>query len=246
MLKRTEGIVLRNRPYLEADLIVTYLTKDFGVIDLFAKSPRKVGSRFGSSLEPLTYAKISLYGKEQSNLPRLTQSDIIRPFHGLRESIQTFLRVSEILELTLKVLPVHEANRQVFALLLNTLELLEEKYEPLYITFYKIKLLLMTGFAPQLHRCLRCGGSTERFYLSEGAALCSNCADGNNKYILFDQPVRRLYNYLVRIRPTVLKRLRISRELLSGLEELIDSHINYTVVDRMNTKEFVLQAEGRG
>ncbi len=58
MLKRTEGIVLRTIPFGEADLIVTYLTPDFGIIKLFAKSPRKTKSRFGSSLEPLSLVKV--------------------------------------------------------------------------------------------------------------------------------------------------------------------------------------------
>ena len=80
MLQRTEGIVLRTFPFGEADLIVTYLTPDFGLIKLFAKSPRKFKSRFGSSLEPLTHSKISFWGKEDAPLPKLTQSDIMQPF----------------------------------------------------------------------------------------------------------------------------------------------------------------------
>ena len=48
MLRRTEGIVLRTFPFGEADLIVTFLTADFGLIKVFAKSPRKIKSRFGS------------------------------------------------------------------------------------------------------------------------------------------------------------------------------------------------------
>ena len=56
MLQRTEGIVLKTNPFGEADLIVTYLTRDYGILKTFAKSPRKIKSRFGSSLEPLTYS----------------------------------------------------------------------------------------------------------------------------------------------------------------------------------------------
>jgi len=63
MLKRTEGIVLKTNPFGEADLIVTCLSKDYGILKTFAKSPRKIKSRFGSSLEPLTHSKISFWGK---------------------------------------------------------------------------------------------------------------------------------------------------------------------------------------
>ena len=79
MLHRTEGIVLKGAPYGEADLIVAFLTLDFGLMSAFAKSPRKTKSRFGSSLEPLTHSKIAFWGKEDSKLPRLTQADIIEP-----------------------------------------------------------------------------------------------------------------------------------------------------------------------
>ncbi len=95
MLKRTEGIVLRTIPFGEADLIVTYLTPDFGIIKLFAKSPRKIKSRFGSSLEPLTHSKIAFWGKEDTALPRLTQSDILHPFHSIRDSLDCFSKVND-------------------------------------------------------------------------------------------------------------------------------------------------------
>ena len=105
MLHRTEGIVLKNAPYGEADLFVTFLTLDFGIINAFAKSPRKVKSRFGSSLEPLTHSRLSFWGRENSRLPRLTQSDIITPFQDLREDLQCMLRLTSVLELTLDFLP---------------------------------------------------------------------------------------------------------------------------------------------
>ena len=109
MLQRTEGVVLRNIVFGEADLIVTYLTPDFGLLKLFAKSPRKIKSRFGSSLEPLTRTRISFWGKEDTALPRLTQSDIIHPFHLIRDTLNCFLKVLEIIELTIYVV-IHDGN----------------------------------------------------------------------------------------------------------------------------------------
>ncbi|MEW6419371.1 MAG: DNA repair protein RecO [Nitrospirota bacterium] len=125
MLHRTEGIVLRTFPFGEADLIVTYLTPDLGRLKLFAKSPRKIKSRFGSSLEPLTHSRISFWGKEDANLPRLTQSDIIRPFQSLRDNLHCFLKVQEIIELTLSFLPERDINKKAYYLLLKTLHDIE-------------------------------------------------------------------------------------------------------------------------
>ena len=126
MLQRTEGIVLRTIPFGEADLIITCITPDFGLIKLFAKSPRKIKSRFGSSLEPLTHSRIAFWGKENTALPRLTQSDIIHSFQSIRDNLYCFLKVSEIIELTLCFIPERDVNRKVYSLLLNTLQAIED------------------------------------------------------------------------------------------------------------------------
>ncbi|RJR16241.1 MAG: DNA repair protein RecO, partial [Nitrospiraceae bacterium] len=113
MLIRTEGIVLKTQKYGEADLIVTFLTSDKGIINAFAKSPRKTKSRFGSSLEPLTHAKLSLWGKEQS-LPKITQSDIIEPFHQIRENYNDYVSISKLVEILISLMPSGIPNKRLF------------------------------------------------------------------------------------------------------------------------------------
>ena len=130
MLHRTEGIVLRTIPFGDADLIVFFLTPDLGLLKTFAKSPLKTKSRFGSSLEPLTHSKIAFWGKENAALPRLTQSDIIHPFQSIRDTLNRFLKVSEIIELTLRFIPEREANKRVYSLLLHTLHNIENNPHP--------------------------------------------------------------------------------------------------------------------
>lgn len=239
MLKRTEGIVLRNRPHGDADLIVTYLTSDSGIRSLYARSPRKVGSRFGGSLEPLTYARISFVGKEQARLPRLIQSDIIRPFNTLREDMDSFVRVSEALELTVRLIPEGEPSGRAFRLLLEVLSSLEHTpRNTLLLSFYKVRLLDLTGFAPRVGGCARCGAETERFYPGEGATLCRGCGEGAGGFIELHPSVKRLYGYLLRTGPSTINRLRLTDAVYTGLEGLISSHIGHTVVERLNTREF--------
>lgn len=239
MYTRTEGIVLRNRPHHDADLIVSYLTPDLGIINLYARSPRKIKSRFGSSLEPLTYSKISFFGKENANLPRLTQSDIIIHFNHLRESASLLLKIYEMLELTMKLIPEREPNRAVFSLLLNMLKIFEdEPTNSLSFTYYKIRLLLLTGFAPKIGDCVRCDSAASRFYMRDGATLCNDCTDVPDGFVEVRPPVERLYSYLLKIGPSVLNRLHLTDDTSSDLEGLINSHIRYTVTGRLNTAEY--------
>lgn len=178
MLGRTEGIVLRSRPLGEADLIIEYLTQDFGIRASFAKSPRKIKSRFGGSLEPFTHARITLTGREDQNLPRLTQSDIIRPFHMLREDTAGFTQACGLAGLVLKLLPERESAgaAEVFELLLWALDGLEREPGSAFVPLvFKLRFLALAGYAPSLNGCARCGRQSDTFYPRDGALLCADC-----------------------------------------------------------------------
>jgi len=258
MLRRTEGIVLRTVLFGEADLIVTYLTPDAGLLKVFAKSPRKIKSRFGSSLEPLTHAKISFWGKEDSQLPRLTQSDIIRPFQSLRDDLNCFLRVSEIIEITLCFIPERDVNRRVYSLLLDTLHTIENNPallrqgppeevsrgnagaagKNLVVSSYKVKFLDLVGFAPKLDACGRCGKNGYNFYLSQGAILCEACADNAGSPIKLSAALARFYHHLLTWDTAKIQRIKPADKILTELLCLINTHIKYVLAKPLRTEAF--------
>lgn len=231
MYKRTEGVVLNTRRYSEADLIVTYLSRDYGLLKTFAKSPRKIKSRFGSSLEPLTIATIAFIGKEQKALPKLVQSDIIKSNHPLREDMEVFLKLSECIKLIIHLFPERHPEENLYRTFINTLEYLQ-KGLPLerLIPFLKTKILSIAGHAPELTRCARCGSPSKRFYLSEGSLICKDCSDREGPFIEIDNRVKGLYNFILKSEPQMIERLKVPDSLWTGLEELIQTHINYNIM----------------
>lgn len=56
----TEGIVLRQSPFREADRIYSIFTEELGLISATANGVRKEGSKLRGSLEPFSLSKISL------------------------------------------------------------------------------------------------------------------------------------------------------------------------------------------
>ncbi|MBI5641774.1 MAG: DNA repair protein RecO [Nitrospirae bacterium] len=239
MLQRTEGIVLKTSPFGEADLIVTYLTSDHGIIRTFAKSPRKIKSRFGSSLEPLTCARISFWGREDSALPRLTQSDIIHSFHSIRSTLNCFLRVSEVIELTLNFLPEREASKKVYALLMNTMKVMESECNTgLLLVFYKLRLLEAVGFLPRFSGCGRCGKKGDCFYVSHGTVLCGSCSKGHQPSIRLSPGVVNLYASLLGWSIAKLDRIKPPEAFVSELSAVIDEHVKYITERSLKTKSF--------
>jgi DNA repair protein RecO (recombination protein O) len=243
MLRRSEAIVLRTTPFSEADLIVTILTLEYGLIKAFAKSPRKTKSRFGSSLEPLTYSRLAFWGREDADLPRLTQSDIIIPFQSVRERIGCFFRVTEMVELTLNLLPERETHRDVFHLFLSILGMIEradtgDEGADLSDVLYKIRFLDMSGYGPRLEGCARCGGSGYDFYISHGSILCGRCARGMDTPMRLSPGVIRSYETLRRWDLAKVGRIKLSRKMLCELAEMLDTHIRYTIARPMKTEAF--------
>ncbi|MEW6002768.1 MAG: DNA repair protein RecO [Nitrospirota bacterium] len=251
MLRRTEGIVLKTTPFGEADLIVTYLTPDFGILKTFAKSPRKIKSRFGSSLEPLTQSRISFWDKETSNLPRLTQSDIICSFQSIRNTFNCYLKVLEIIELTLHFVPERDANCRVYYLLLNSLQAIENNsssfsqegkgrlsFEDLIVTHYKVKFLKLNGYSPKLDACGRCGKRGNCFYVSHGSILCEDCAKSVDSPIKISPALAKIHADLLSWDISKINRIRPPDKLLSELSVIINMHVKYILAKPLKAETF--------
>lgn len=243
MLTRTEGIVLRTAVFGEADLIVTYLTRDHGILKAFAKSPRKIRSRFGSSLEPLTHSRIAVMGREDAQLPRLTQSDILRPFQTLRDDYTTFVRASQLLEMNLRFLPEREPNQDAFRLMMQALAKLESGRKNLYFLYYKMRFLQICGYLPGLEICGRCGrSSSERspqyFYLAHGSILCEQCSAVRDEARELSAGALRVFCGMLNWRFATIDRFRVGDHLIAELDSLLEAHIAYVLARPLRSTVF--------
>ena len=246
MLTRTEGIVLKTQNYGEADLIVTYLTSDKGIIKAFAKSPRKSKSRFGSSLEPLTHARISLWGKEQSALSKITQSDIINSFHQLRDNYNDFVSISKLTEILISLTPEGIPNKRLFSFFFNILTFIKSSgHEPkdaLHI-IARIRLLAATGYAPRLSSCGKCGSKSLDFYPDSGTTLCRKCAatpgaGTGRAYMRINNKVIHFYSHSIEWPINISNRLRPNEQTLSEITGLLDRHLGYLLSKKLLSSEF--------
>ncbi len=244
MLTRTEGIVLKTTVFGEADLIVTYLSSDHGMLKAFAKSPRKIKSRFGSSLEPLTHSRIALLGREDAQLPRLTQSDILRPFQALREDYATLVRIMQLVELNLRFLPEREPNADAFRLLIQMLGKLEEGgSRDLYHLYYKFRFLQIAGYLPGLKSAVavvlyRAIGWCIIFYLAHGSILCEHCARAGEEKRPVSAGALRFFQGMQKWRFATIDRVTVPEPLIGEIERLLDAHITYVLARPLRSSAF--------
>ncbi|HET6169519.1 MAG TPA: DNA repair protein RecO, partial [Terracidiphilus sp.] len=118
----SEAIVLRTWPVHEADLIVSFFTREYGKMRGVAKSALKSRKRFGGALEPMTIARAWFAEKPKQDLARLDQLEILsspmsRPVDAIRLGVLSFY--AEVLD---EALPEHDPQETVFRLAVSVLE----------------------------------------------------------------------------------------------------------------------------
>lgn len=153
----SEAVVLRTWPVHEADLIVSFFTRDYGRVKGLAKSALKSRKRFGGALEPMTVARAWFAERPRQELVRLDQLEIVRsplstPVDQVRMAVLSFY--AEVLD---QALPEHDPQETVFRLLVSVLEqtTVEQPWMPL--TYFQLWMTRLMGLLPDLAHCTACG-----------------------------------------------------------------------------------------
>jgi DNA repair protein RecO (recombination protein O) len=177
---KTEAIVLRSIRYGEADRVLHLYTPDRGRIGAVAKGVRRVKSRLGGRLEPLSRVRLVLH-EGRGELCTISQVDTVHPHAALRERRESLERATQACEAVLRLLDSTESNRPAYNLLCNELSLLDADAAAAgraQALAFRLKLLLAAGFAPELASCAACGEAEElgAYSPSAGGVVCAGCA----------------------------------------------------------------------
>ena len=83
-LLASDALILRTWPVNEADLVVSFFTRDYGKVKGVAKSALKSRKRFGGALEPMTLARAFFAERPRQELVRLDQLELLESPRWLR------------------------------------------------------------------------------------------------------------------------------------------------------------------
>ena len=183
----SEAVVLRTWPLNEADLIVSFFTRDFGRMKGVAKAALKSRKRFGGALEPMTEARAWFAERPGQELVRLDQLEIIRsplssPVDHARMAVLSFY--AEVID---EALPEHDPQDSVYRLLVSVLEhttaVQQEAAQPtlsgpvssglqssglqpsgpqstgpwMALTYFSLWMTRLMGLLPDITHCIVCG-----------------------------------------------------------------------------------------
>ena len=188
----SEALVLRTYPLKEADLVVSFLTRDQGKLRGVAKRARRPKSTFGSGLERLSHVRMAYFQRESHELVNLDSCELIRSQFDLVTDYQASVALDFFAEASELLLPSAEPGERFFRLLVAVLESLrpaggEDSGQAgrvwRAVTYFSFWAVRLSGWLPELHVCLGCGSllddpeSPQRAFFSRDRAglICGHC-----------------------------------------------------------------------
>ncbi len=238
-LRETEALVLRTHRLGEADKIVSLLTRQFGRLRAVAAGAQRPKSRYGGTLEPLSYIRLWIFERENRDLLRINSAELAESFFSMQKDYRVQIAAQYVAEAAERFLPEREANDRVFRLLLAVLRAIKRTGEvnrPL--VYFNYWLLRLGGFLPDFQTCAACGAKLEvsGYYVVGAHGLaCGACLSARDSFSVAVSDIVAVTDSCQGTLEKWIAAGKVKPGLSSVrrfLEELIESHLERKLVTR--------------
>jgi DNA repair protein RecO (recombination protein O) len=238
-LKESEAIVLRSFPLGEGDRLVSFLDRHSGRMRGVAQGARLLKSRFGSTLELLSHIRIWYFERENRDLVRINQCELIDSFLDVQCDYDAGVFLALVSEVTEAVLGEREAADAQFRLVLLTARAISQHGpSPAILAYFCLWTVRLGGWLGPLDRCYQCGRTMEEepAYSSAGSPglSCGQCRQEWMRVTSFSARMigrQILSGTLDRVLKKEHSRAG-SAEILSYTLDILEHHIERKLVTR--------------
>ena len=176
MYFKTEGLVLRETEYKDADKLLTVLSRDRGRLTLRARGVRSRSSRLKSGCQLLAFSEFTVFeGRGSMTVDEAVPLELFLP---LREDIELLSLASYFVQVA-EVLSQEDApNPELLSMCLNGFYALSKLNRPqrLVKAAFELRAACLAGYTPMLDGCaVCCNPSPDRFLVSGGVLQCAGC-----------------------------------------------------------------------
>jgi DNA repair protein RecO (recombination protein O) len=177
---KTTGIVIGRTNLGEADRIIRFLTADHGKLSAVARGVRKQASRSGGHLELFGEVNLVL-AKGRGSLDVVTSARLGWYPHQLTSDYAALGLAYAFAGAIDRMAQEHHAQPELYGHLAEALRVVNTgATSPLVELWFKVRLLNLAGFRPELTACMVCGQADAageyRFDAARGGLVCAACA----------------------------------------------------------------------
>ncbi|HMM07390.1 MAG TPA: DNA repair protein RecO [Clostridiales bacterium] len=218
-----DAIIIKGISYGEGHRIFTFYGKEEGKFSAVARGVKKPKSKLNGHLQLGNRCDLQLiHGK---SLDTVSQAVAKETYPHLRESASLYFYASYFLELLNDFVAERVVDPALFQLLDTVLKGLAEK-EPAKLTrFFELKLLALSGYQPDFHRCAVCGEEIKAGFLNPRfhGIICEKCGNG---YEITPKTLFAL-NYLADTETRLVRRLKTddaTDQLMGKVTKMLIEH----------------------
>ncbi len=236
------AVVLRHMDYGETDRILTLFTLEQGKIKAIAKGVRRINSRKAGHLEP--FSQVHLFLSKGRDLAIITQVETIKSWQRIRDNLQLMGFAAYLVELLDRFTQEEGANRDLYNLLVESLQRLEENpNSKVVVHYYEVRLLELLGFRPDLKNCTSCGkliqAEDQYFSALAGGVICPQCGRNNPETWQVSMTALKYFRHFQRSKYSQIKNLSIPEGVEVELRGLIERYLTYLLERGLKTPQFI-------
>jgi DNA repair protein RecO (recombination protein O) len=239
---RTRAISLKSTPFGERDRLLVLFTPRHGKLRVLAKGVRRTSSRLAGHVGLFSQSNLFLVHGRTFDL--VTQGETVEQFPLLRSDLWRLSQAFYAGELVDRFTEDQHPVAGLFEALLGCLRGLNDAQlnSRLVVRAFELDLLALTGYRPQLYRCVSCNSeivpAPNGFSYSDGGVMCPVCMTKSaSAFPIGIEPLRIVRNLQTRPEETI-RGLRASLEELDAAARVMIGYIQYLLDVRIRSVGF--------
>lgn len=238
-----EALVLHVKNYQTADKYAICFTRKHGKLRFIAYGARYVKNVQGRLLQP--FARLQIAVQQGQKVDKLRNCELVQVPQSLDVKQMAYAAVAA--ELTAVFTEDRAPQEELYELLCSTLAALTQRNPRIVVLSFAIKILGLTGFAPEMQHCVCCGReltSGEAWFSPlQGGLVCQECraAYAGEGLESCGEATRELWQWLQLLDYEHPASFRVRGAELMELERLLYKFIFFQTDKPLNSLNFLSQ-----
>lgn len=239
----TDCLIIREKSIGDNDKLLTVLSRELGVISVYATGAKSIKSKKGAATSLLSYSSLTL--KKKGDFFRVTEASVIEVFFKTGEDIEALSLAQYFCELAINHAPSDDSSdsEQVLRLFLNALYFLAERKRNIHLikAIVELRLLSIIGYMPNLVACKKClkyENDIMYFDTVEGFIYCNVCASFQNGYAAINNTLLTAMRHIVFSEFNKLFSFTITDEAALALSKISERYLVNKTENKLKTLQF--------
>ena len=225
---KVNGIIIAENNMGDFDKMLTLLTPNLGKIGCSAKGSRRPKSLLLSGTQFLCFGEYMLF--KSSDVYTMNSCETIEMFYNIRTDLDKLTYASYITKIVNDVTTENQNSFNTLKLYLNTLYMISETDKDLeFITsIFKIRILKILGFTPNVRECVCCKSQENLNYFSikDNGFKCRECAKQDTSSIEMSDATRNAIIYIIKADSKKIFSFELSESCRKELELISNIYLN--------------------